>query len=31
MSKNLKSGIFRSYKDMDKPDKGSWKQELQKK
>ena len=30
MRKNLKSGIFRSYKDMDRPDKGSWKKEMAK-
>ena len=30
MSKKLKSGIFRSYKDMDRPDKGSWKNEMAK-
>ena len=30
MSKKLKSGIFRSYKDMDRPDKGSWKKEMAK-
>ena len=30
MRKNLKSGIFRSYKDMDRPDKGSWIKEMAK-
>ena len=30
MRKNLKSGIFRSYKDMDSPDKGSWIKEMAK-
>lgn len=30
MSKKLKSGVFRSYKDMDRPDKGSWKNEMAK-
>ena len=30
MSKKLKSGVFRSYKDMDRPDKGSWKKEMAK-
>ena len=30
MSKKLKSGIFRSYKDMERPDKGSWKNEMAK-
>ena len=30
MSKILKSGVFRSYKDMDRPDKGSWIKEMAK-